>query len=186
MSADSKTTPTRLSPQHSAPRTVFLVCGCGNWMHTAGVDERWGERGDYEWVVRMECRRCRLHVGAVGTPREAGALVDRLMWTDEARHALDRLAPHVQVLVKQEAEAFARGLDERVLTFSLLAQARNGGAVAWDPDAEGRLERVPAAVRAMARQELERTALEKGESRVTVRMMEEVKGRYFGMFASRS
>jgi len=45
---------------------------------------------------------------------------------------------------------------------------------------------VPAAVRAMARQELERTALEKGEPRVTVGMMQEVKGRYFGMFASRS
>jgi hypothetical protein len=156
---------------------MFLVCGCGNWMHTAGVDERWGERGDYEWVVRTECRRCRREVGAVGTPGETTGLVDRLMWTDEARHALDRLPPYVQVLVKAEAEAFAQSLSERVLTFSLLAQARNGGAVAWDPDAEKRLERVPAAVRAMARQELERTALEKGQSRVTVRMMQEVKGR---------
>ena len=185
MSTESETTP-NLSVQDSARRTVFLVCGCGNWMHTAGVDERWGERGDYEWVVRTECRRCRRHVGAVGRPEETAPLVDRLTWTDEARHALDRLPPYVQVLVKDEAEAFARKRNERVLTFSVLAQARNGGAVAWDPDAEARLERVPAAVRAMARQELERTALEKGEPRVTVGMMQEVKGRYFGMFASRS
>ena len=155
-------------------------------MHTAGVDERWGTRGEYEWVVRTECRRCGLHIGAIGSPEETMTLVDRLIWTDEARHALERLPPYVHALVKEEAETFARSRNERVLTFGVLAQARNGGAVAWDPDAERRLERIPAAVRAMARQELERTAIEKGESSVTVRMMEEVKGRYFGMFASRS
>jgi hypothetical protein len=120
------------------------------------------------------------------TCAEFDACFRRPSFDERARHALDRLPPYVQVLVKAEAEAFAQSLSERVLTFSLLAQARNGGAVAWDPDAEKRLERVPAAVRAMARQELERTALEKGQSRVTVRMMQEVKGRYFGMFSPRS
>jgi hypothetical protein len=53
--------------------------------------------------------------------------------------------------------------------------------VVWDAEAERRLANVPAPVRAMARVELERTAAERGELRVTVALMEEVKARYFGM-----
>ena len=60
-------------------------------------------------------------------------------------------------------------------------QARQGGQVDWEPEAERRLENVPAPVRAMARIELERTAAERGVSRVTVSLMDEVKARYFGM-----
>ncbi len=160
----------------------MLVCRCGNWMHTEGVDEQWSDAGSFEWMVRLECRRCAVHVGAVGKPDEAVKLVDRFMWSDEARHALDRLPPYVQSLVKPDAETFARSREQRVMTFVLLGQARNGGEVAWDIEAERRLEKVPAPVRAMARQELERTALDTGQSHVTVALMEEVKGRYFGMF----
>jgi len=160
----------------------MLVCRCGNWMHTEGVDEYWNDAGASEWMVRLECRRCAVHVGAVGKPDEAVKLVDRFMWSDDARHALDRLPPYVQSLVKPEAETFARSRQQRVMTWALLNQVRNGGEVEWDIDAEQRLEKVPAPVRAMARQELERTALDKGQSHVTVALMEEVKGRYFGMF----
>ena len=160
----------------------MLVCGCGNWMHTEGVDEQSGEAGVSQWMVRLECRRCAVHIGAVGKPDDVVTLVDRFMWSDEARHALDRLPPYVQCLVKPEAETFARNRQQRVMTFALLGQARNGGQVAWDAEAERRLEKVPAPVRTMARQELERTALDKGQATVTVALMEEVKGRYFGMF----
>ncbi|MFB3136794.1 MAG: PCP reductase family protein, partial [Nitrospirales bacterium] len=62
-----------------------------------------------------------------------------------------------------------------------LAEARNRGSVSWNSEAESRLARVPAPVRAMARMELERTALDRGMSEVTVSLMEEVKARYFGM-----
>ncbi|OGX03866.1 MAG: hypothetical protein A3K11_10460 [Nitrospirae bacterium RIFCSPLOWO2_12_FULL_63_8] len=64
-----------------------------------------------------------------------------------------------------------------------MAQARNGGTVAWDHDAEQRLDNVPGPVRAMAKVELERTALERGQARVTIALMEEVKAKYFGMAA---
>jgi hypothetical protein len=37
----------------------------------------------------------------------------------------------------------------------------------------------------MARVELERTAAERGETRITVTLMEEVKAKYFGMAASK-
>jgi hypothetical protein len=72
------------------------------------------------------------------------------------------------------------------MTFALFSQARHGGEVAWEAAAEQRLARVPAPVRAMARQELERTAIDKGQSHVTIALMEEVKARYFGMFASQA
>ncbi|WP_447973403.1 PCP reductase family protein [Nitrospira sp. Kam-Ns4a] len=148
-------------------------------MHTQGVEEVDADT----WLVRSECRGCGLRVGAEGPAREAVALVDRLLWSDDARHVLDRLPPYLAPLVQDQAERYAQSAGHRVITFTVLAQARHGGAVVWDPEAERRLERVPGPVRSMARLELERTAAERGEARVTVALVEEVKARYFGMFA---
>ncbi|MFQ5992419.1 MAG: PCP reductase family protein, partial [Nitrospiraceae bacterium] len=159
----------------------MLVCGCGRWLHTEGVEEHSGEQGAEVWLVRSECRGCGLRVGLESTPDQAASLVDRLVWSDDARHALDRLPPYVAPLVKDEVEQFVRSKGQRVVTFALLSLARHGGSVEWDPDAERRLENVPAPVRAMARMELERTAAERGQPRVTVGLMEEIKARYFGM-----
>lgn len=155
-------------------------------MHVEGVDEDWGEASASEWLVRLECRRCDVHIGAMGKSNDVEKLVDRLMWSDDARHALDRLPPYVQSLVRPEAETFARSRRHRVMTVALFGQACHGGQVQWDREAEERLEKIPAPVRAMARQELERTALDHGQPRVTLALMEEVKARYFGMFASPS
>ncbi|MGH7233465.1 MAG: PCP reductase family protein [Nitrospiraceae bacterium] len=155
-------------------------------MHTEGVDEQTDEAGSPVWVVRSECRRCGLHVGAVAHREEAVRLVDRLIWTDDARHVLDRMPPYASQLIKPDAEEFARARGQRVITFDLLAQARQGATVLWEPDAERRLDKVPPPVRAMAKLELERTAVDRGESKVTVSLMEEVKARYFGLFASKN
>ena len=159
----------------------MLVCGCGRWMHTEGVEELGERAGGPRWLVRSECRGCGLQVGAEAPSSEARHLVDRVMWTDEAHHVLDRMPPYVQPLVRQEVEGYARSRDERVITFELQFRARQGGLVAWEPEAERRLDNVPAPVRAMARLELERTAIENGCARVTVALMEQVKARYFGM-----
>lgn len=159
----------------------MLVCGCGRWMHTEGVDERLDESGAQIWLVRSECRGCGLRVGLDASPDQAVAQVDRLVWTDEARHVLDRMPPYVAPLLRHEVEDYARSKGNRVITFALLAQARHGGAIAWEPEAERRLENIPAPVRAMARVELEREAVEKGQSEVTVSLLEEVKAKYFGL-----
>lgn len=151
-------------------------------MHTEGIEER-TDGSVPTWFVRFECCGCHALVGTEAPPDDAVKLVDRLMWTDEARHVLDRLPPYVAPLVRQEAEDYARSKERRVISFALLGQARNGGSVAWDPEAERRLDNVPGPVRAMARVELERTALERGQARVTVALMEEVKAKYFGMAA---
>jgi hypothetical protein len=160
---------------------MYLICGCHHLMHAEGIDEQVDDR-DALWLVRWECRGCGLRIGAQASPDEAPALVGRLIWTDDARQTLGRMPPWIEPLVRQQAETFARSQNRRVITWTLLAQTGNGGAVAWDPEAERRLERIPASVRALARTELERTASDRSLDRVTVELMEEVKARYFGFF----
>jgi hypothetical protein len=162
-----------------------LVCGCGNWMHTEGVEERIASDGSPTWFIRTECRPCRWLVGVDVPVGRADGMVDRLMWTDEARHRLDRLPPYAVALWRDMVESFARARQQRVITYDVMDQAQTGDLVSWDPDAERRLANVPAAVRAMARVELERTAVDRGGSRVTLALMEEVKARYFGLAARR-
>jgi hypothetical protein len=160
----------------------MLTCGCGRWMHTEGIEERL-DGSVPAWFVRFACCGCHAKFGTEAQADEAARLVDRLMWTDEARHVLDRMPPYVAPLVRHDVEEYARSKGQRVITYALLAQARNGGTVAWDPEAERRLDNVPGPVRAMAKVELERTALERGQSKVTIALMEEVKAKYFGMAA---
>jgi len=163
----------------------MLTCGCGRWMHTEGIEERLDGSAP-AWLVRFECCGCHWKVGTEAPAQEAARLVDRLLWTDEARHVLDRMPPYVAPLVRHDVEDYARSKAQRVISFALLNQARNGGAVTWDPEAERRLDNVPGMVRAMARVELERTALERGQAKVTVELMEEVKAKYFGMAAQKT
>lgn len=100
-------------------------------------------------------------------------------------HRLDRMPPYVAPLVREEVEQDLRSQGLRVVTYETLLRPRTGGRIEWDPEAERRLDRVPAPVRAMARIELERTAADRGLSRITVALMEEIKAKYFGMAASK-
>jgi len=164
----------------------MLVCGCGGWMHTEGVEERLSSDGETTWFVRSECRPCRWMVGIDLPAGQTDGLVNRLMWSDDAKHRLDRVPPYAAPALRELVEGFARARRQRVITYDLIDQAQTGDIVAWDPDAEQRLANVPAPVRAMARIELERTAVDRGISSVTVALMEEVKARYFGMAAQRA
>ncbi len=164
----------------------MLTCGCGRWMHTEGIEERACEDGAAQWFIRSECRGCGLKVGVDVPAGIINGLVDRLMWTDEALHRLDRMPPYLASLVRQEAEERARAKEERVITYDSLLNPSSEERIEWEPEAERRLEKVPAAVRAMAKIELERTAVERGMTVVTVSLMEEVKAKYFGMGARRT
>jgi hypothetical protein len=159
---------------------TMLTCGCGRPLQLEGVVEADTRRGN--WLVRLGCRGCSFALAAEATPEEAAKLVERPLWTDEARHLLDRMPPYVEPLVRREVEEYARARQHRIISVGVVSAARHSGVAEWDPEAERRLANVPATVRAMARMELERTAAEKGESRVTVALMEEVKARYFGVF----
>lgn len=155
-------------------------------MHTEGIEERMSADGVPQWFIRLECRGCGLRIGIDVPEGQPSTLVDRLLWTDEALHRLDRMPPYVAALVREEVEEEIRRHGQRVVTYDALLRPRTGERMEWDPEAERRLERVPAPVRAMARIELERTAAERSLSRVTVSLMEEVKARYFGMGAQKA
>lgn len=159
-----------------------MQCGCGHhweWMEVDEIDES-------TCLGKAQCPFCRARFGVEGGVNEIARLLRDLLWTDEARHILERLPPYVAPLVREEVEEYALSKGARLITFSLLTESKNSGEVFWSSEAKRRLKRVPAAVQAMARVELERTAIDRGMSEVTVALMEEVKARYFGMGAGQS
>ena len=161
----------------------MLTCGCGRWMHTEGIEERADVNGSQQWFIRSECRGCGLKVGVDVPAGQGHGFVDRLIWTDEALHRLERMPPYLGPLFREEVDQDMRARQERVVTYESLLQPRGSARVQWEPEAEGRLHNVPAPVRAMAKVELERTAVERGTGLVTVALMEEVKAKYFGLGA---
>jgi len=154
-------------------------------MHTEGIEERAHEDGHAQWFVRSECRGCGLKVGVDVPAGQGGEIVDRLMWTDEARHRVERMPPYVAPLFQEDVERSARSRGDRVITYETLLRPSTGAQIEWDPESERRLDRVPAPVRAMAKIELERTAADRGLTRITVSLMEEIKAKYFGMASSK-
>jgi hypothetical protein len=91
------------------------------------------------------------------------------------------MPPYLAPFFREEVEQDIRTRGERVVSYETLLRPRTGEPIEWEPEAERRLDNVPAPVRAMAKIELERTAAERGTNRITVALMEEVKARYFGM-----
>jgi hypothetical protein len=154
-------------------------------MHTQGIEERADDGGASQWFIRSECRGCGLKVGVDVPQGQTDGFVDRLMWTDEALYRLERMPPYMAPLFREDVEGGARIRGERVITYETVLRPATGERIEWEPEAERRLERVPAPVRAMARIELERTAADRGLSRITVSLMEEIKAKYFGMAASK-
>lgn len=159
---------------------MVMVCGCGGEIQCQEILEF----NDGICLLCETCSACGFRLGVEGEARELASQVGSPVWTDEAQHVLDRLPPYVEPLVRQEVETYTRAKNMTIISYSLMIEARNQGTVSWSSVAEARLQRVPAPVRGMARVELERTALERGMSEVTVSLMEEVKARYFGMGAS--
>ncbi len=158
----------------------MIHCVCGQSL----VVQRVEEYEDATCFVQYECLPCDLRLGIEVDPKEAATFACQVVWTDEALHALDRLPPYVEPLVRKEVEQYARNKDVSLISFGTYTEAQNHGAVEWNAEAESRLARVPSVIRALARVELERTAIDRGMSEVTVSLMEEVKARYFGMAAS--
>lgn len=156
-----------------------MRCACGQLFGLRTIEE-FDEQSPF---VRYVCYACGYQFGVEGEAQELSRLFSKIEWTDEAQHSLDRLPPYVEPLVRRAVERYAVEKHVRLVTSSFMIEAKNRGSVIWNPDAERRLSRVPAPVRAMARVELERTALDRGLPEVSVALMEEIKARYFGMAA---
>ena len=154
-----------------------MNCGCGQPMELSGVDEL----DPITCFARFRCDPCGGHVGLEGSHKEVNSLLLRVCWTDDALHVLDRMPPYVAPFYREDVEHYAATIRTHLVTFDFLGEAGNQGTVSWSPETVRRLERIPPAIRAMARVELERTALERGMTEVTESLMEEIKARYFGM-----
>ena len=150
-------------------------------MHTEGIEERAYDDGALQWFIRSECRGCGFKVGVDVPAGQLSGLVDRMIWTDEALRRLERMPPYLVPFFQEEVEQDIRARGERVVSYDVLLRPRTGEQIEWEPEAERRLDNVPAPVRTMAKVELERTAAERGTNRITIALMEEVKARYFGM-----
>ncbi len=158
-----------------------MQCGCQQSFQVENIEELEGE----EVFAKFSCQVCGCAVGVEGTVKNIDLLVPAGTWSDEAKYHLSRLPPYLVPLVLEEVETYSRNHEHRILTYARLVAARNKGMVEWSPEAERRLTNVPSGIRTMAKTELERTALDRGMSEVTVGLMEEVKTRYFGMAAAR-
>ncbi len=126
------------------------------------------------------CGHCGFSLGIEGDAKEMDSFVPQIIWTDEALYQLSRLPPYLAPIVRREVEEFANIQQQKVLTYSRVSTARNKGIVEWNPDAERRLHNIPTGIRAMAKVELERTALSRGMGKVTVELMEEIKSSWYG------
>ncbi|WP_447970842.1 PCP reductase family protein [Nitrospira sp. M1] len=154
-----------------------MECDCGQTLNLCGVDEV----DATTCMARFSCEPCGEYVGIEGEQAEIAPLLPHVCWSDEAQHVLNRMPPYVVPLYRDDVERYAQTTGTKLVTFDFLGEAKNQGTVAWSAETLRRLERVPPGIRAMARIELERTALERGMTEVTVVLMEEIKARYFGM-----
>jgi hypothetical protein len=159
-----------------------MQCGCHYSLRITDIEELPSD----SVFAKFHCDQCGFSLGAEGSAKELDPMVPCTLWTDEALYQLSRLPPYLVPLVCEEVEGFVSTREERVVTFARVGLARNKGMVEWSQDAERRLDNVPSGIRAMAKIELERTALDRGMSAVTVALMEEVKARYFGMATGRT
>lgn len=160
-----------------------MWCECGQSLAHKGVVE---ESLTGSVFTRFACPQCSFLFGVEGDLKEVEPLVKQRVWTDEAQYQMSRLPFYLAPLVSQEVEEFADEQGQTIVTAGRMDMARNKGVVNWSPEAERRLANVPSGIRAMAKIELERTALDRGMKEVTVQLMEEVKARYFGMALNKS
>ena len=152
-------------------------CCCGAVMDAKALEEE----SPLSFHLRLACTACANLVTVSGRLEEVTPFVERTLWSNEARHQLDRLPPYVEPLVREEVETYAAKEGRGLITVALFQEARLHGKVSWSPAAKDRLANVPAPIRSMAKVEIERMAIEQGLSEVTEALMDEAKAKFLGM-----
>jgi len=139
------------------------------------------EESPLSYHLRMGCVACANWIRASGRLEDLTPLVSRTLWSNDARHELDRLPPYIASLVREEVESYAAQEGRVLITAALFQEARLRGKVSWPPAATERLAKVPETIRSMAKVEIERMAIEQGLSEVTEALMDEAKAKFLGM-----
>ncbi|TLY23369.1 MAG: hypothetical protein E6K68_00710 [Nitrospirae bacterium] len=156
---------------------MMARCCCGALLEAKALEEE----SPLSYHLRLGCTACANWVTVSGRLEEITPLVERFLWSNEARHELERLPPYIGPLVRTEVESYAAQTGSRVITVAVLHEARNRGKVVWAPAAKDRLANIPAPIRSMAKVEIERMALAQGLSEVTEALMDEAKAKFLGM-----
>ena len=99
----------------------YACMRCGGWMHTEGVDERLA-RGAACLVCPDGVSSVSLVVGVDVPAGQADGLVDRILWSDDAKHRLDRVRP-MPCRCYVSWWGFAKARQQRVITYDLIDQA---------------------------------------------------------------
>lgn len=152
-------------------------CCCGAVMEAKALEEE----SSLSYHLRLCCTACANWMTASGRLEDITPLVQRTLWSNEARHELDRLPPYIESLVREEVESYAAKEGHALITVALFQEARLRGKVSWLSAAKDRLANVPAPIRSMAKVEIERMAIEQGLSEVTEALMDEAKAKFLGM-----
>ena len=139
------------------------------------------EESPLSYHLRLCCTECANWVTVLGRLEEITPLVQRTLWSNEARHELERLPPYIESLIREEVESYAAQEGRSLITVALFQEARLRGKVSWSAAAKDRLANVPAPIRSMAKVEIERMAIEQGLTEVTEALMDEAKAKFLGM-----
>jgi len=118
---------------------------------------------------------------------ESGASI-KVKWSEEALQRMERIPDFVRPMVKSGIEVYATKKGYQVITPAVVEESKammggDMGEIPWTPAAQQRLENIPAFIRPLARQEIERIARERGLATITDAVMDEMKDK-FGQFMS--
>ncbi len=109
-------------------------------------------------------------------------VVSKVTWSPEALERMEKIPDFVRPMVKSGIEAYAQKQGYQVITPKVVDESKNDQAgFEWTPGATQKLENIPGFVRPLAKKEIERMAMEKGVSKISEELIDEVKNR-FGQF----
>jgi len=118
-------------------------------------------------------------LGTSGATSSTGAADGELSWTADARERLERLPSFVQPMVRSSVEIYAKKHGLTSVTLQVMDDSKNASSgLSWSPEAEERLKTIPDFIQPMARKEIERLAMERGETTVTAQLMDEAKEKF--------
>lgn len=113
------------------------------------------------------------------TKHNAGGTIPSFTWTADAKDRLDRLPPFVKPMVQSSIEAYARKREFTTITLQVMDDAKSeSNGISWSQEAEQRLDNIPDFIRPMARREIERLAVERGATTVTLQVVDEAKEKF--------
>ncbi len=116
-----------------------------------------------------------------GTSEGAKGIV-ALQWSPEAQERLERVPSFMRPMIQMGVEGYAQRIGASLITPEIMDASKNApSAVLWTDDAERRLENIPSFVRPMARKEIERMAVQRGETQVSAELLEEAKQKFVGL-----